>query len=89
MLVEFSSVVNALRCAARLQAGMAERKAPIPTDNRIEFRIGINVGDVVVENGAIFDDGVNVAARLEGLAGPAGSASRGMTGTSGGGRSFP
>ena len=71
-LVEFSSVVDALRCATELQAGMAERNATIPTDKRIEFRIGINVGDVVVEDGDIFGDGVNVAARLEGLAEPGG-----------------
>src|SRR6266481_6398564 len=51
LLVEFSSVVDALRCATELQAGMAERNATIPTDKRIEFRIGINVGDVVVEDG--------------------------------------
>src|SRR6266851_4075389 len=72
LLVEFSSVVDALRCASELQAGMAGRNAPIPTDKRIEFRIGINVGDVVVEDGDIFGDGVNVAARLEGLAEPGG-----------------
>jgi adenylate cyclase len=72
LLVEFSSVVDALRCATELQAGMAERNATIPTDKRIEFRIGINVGDVVVEDGDIFGDGVNVAARLEGLAEPGG-----------------
>jgi adenylate cyclase len=71
-LVEFSSVVDALRCATELQAGMAERNAAIHTDSRIEFRIGINVGDVVVEEGDIFGDGVNVAARLEGLAEPGG-----------------
>jgi adenylate cyclase len=71
-LVEFSSVVDALRCATELQASMAERNAAIQTDNRIEFRIGINVGDVVVEDGDIFGDGVNVAARLEGLAEPGG-----------------
>jgi adenylate cyclase len=70
LLVEFSSVVDALRCATELQAGMAERNATTPTDNRIEFRIGINVGDVVVEDGDIFGDGVNV--RLEGLAEPGG-----------------
>ena len=72
LLVEFSSVVDALRCATELQAGMAERNAAVPTDKRIEFRIGINVGDVVVEDGDIFGDGVNVAARLEGLAEPGG-----------------
>ena len=71
-LAEFSSVVDALRCAIEMQAGMAERNATIPTDKRIEFRIGINVGDVVVEDGDIFGDGVNVAARLEELAEPGG-----------------
>jgi len=68
LLVEFSSVVDALRCASEIQAGMAERNAPVPQDQRIEFRMGLNVGDVVVEDGDIFGDGVNVAARLEGLA---------------------
>jgi adenylate cyclase len=72
LLVEFSSVVDALHCATELQAGMAERNAEIAGDRRIEFRIGINVGDVVVEDGDIFGDGVNVAARLEGLAEPGG-----------------
>jgi hypothetical protein len=64
--------VDALRCASELQAGMAERNTEIAADQRIEFRIGINVGDVVVEDGDIFGDGVNVAARLEGLADPGG-----------------
>jgi adenylate cyclase len=68
LLVEFSSVVDALRCATEVQTGMAERNAPIPADKRIEFRIGINMGDIVVEDGDIFGDGVNVAARLEALA---------------------
>jgi adenylate cyclase len=72
LLVEFGSVVDALRCATEVQAGMAQRNAPTPADNRIEFRIGINVGDIVVEDGDIFGDGVNVAARLEGLAEPSG-----------------
>jgi adenylate cyclase len=72
MLVEFGSVVDALRCASAVQAGMAERNAAIPAGRRIEFRIGINVGDVVVEDGDIFGDGVNVAARLEALAEPGG-----------------
>jgi adenylate cyclase len=71
-LVEFSSVVDALRCATEVQAGIAELNAEIAADHRIEFRIGINVGDVVVEDGDIFGDGVNVAARLEGLAEPGG-----------------
>jgi class 3 adenylate cyclase len=72
LLVEFASVVDALRCAAEMQAALAESNAPAPPDHRIEFRIGINVGDIVVEDGDIFGDGVNVAARLEGLAEPGG-----------------
>jgi adenylate cyclase len=72
LLVEFSSVVDALRCATEVQAGMEERNENVPADKRIEFRIGINVGDIVVEDGDIFGDGVNVAARLEGLAAPGG-----------------
>jgi adenylate cyclase len=71
-LVEFASVVDALRCATEWQRGMAERNADMPPTSRIEFRMGINVGDVVVEDGDIFGDGVNVAARLEGLAEPGG-----------------
>jgi adenylate cyclase len=67
-LVEFSSVVDALHCATEVQAGMSKRNGEITADRRIEFRIGINVGDVVVEDGDIFGDGVNVAARLEALA---------------------
>jgi len=70
LLVEFGSVVDALRCAANVQREMTERNAAVPLDNRIEFRIGINMGDIVVEDGDIFGDGVNVAARLEGLAEP-------------------
>jgi adenylate cyclase len=72
LLVEFGSVVDALRCATEVQASMAQRNAAIPDEERIEFRIGINVGDIVVEDGDIFGDGVNVAARLEGLAEPGG-----------------
>jgi adenylate cyclase len=71
-LIEFGSVVDALRCAVEMQREMAERNAAVPTDGRIEFRIGINVGDIVVEDGDIFGDGVNVAVRLEGLAQPGG-----------------
>jgi TolB-like protein/class 3 adenylate cyclase len=71
LLVEFASVVDALRCAADWQAGMAGRRAGT-SDDQIEFRIGINVGDVVVDDGDIFGDGVNVAARLEALAQPGG-----------------
>ena len=72
LLVEFGSVVSALGCAADMQAGMAERNSTVPDDWRVEFRIGINVGDVVVEDGDIFGDGVNVAAHLEALAVPGG-----------------
>jgi len=72
LLVEFGSVVDALRCAVEVQREMTGRNTGVPPDNRIEFRIGINVGDVVVEDGDIFGDGVNVAARLEGLAEPGG-----------------
>src|SRR5260370_47210 len=71
LLVEFASVVDALRCAAEMQTALAKTNAPLPPDRRIEFRVGINVGDVV-EDGDIFGDGVNVAARLEGLAEPGG-----------------
>jgi len=72
LLVEFGSVVDALRCAVEVQHDMAGRNAGLPPDNRVELRIGINVGDIVVEDGDIFGDGVNVAARLEALAEPGG-----------------
>src|SRR6266550_8790118 len=72
LLVEFGSVVDALRCATEVQQAMARRNSGVVVPERIEFRIGVNVGDVVVENGDIFGDGVNVAARLEGLADPGG-----------------
>ena len=72
LLVEFASVVDALRCATDWQRAMMERTACVSPAQRIEFRIGINVGDVVVEDGDIFGDGVNVAARLEALAEPGG-----------------
>jgi adenylate cyclase len=72
MLVEFPSVVDAVRCAAELQRAMIDREASIPEDRRIRFRIGINFGDVTVEDDDILGDGVNVAARLEGLAEPSG-----------------
>ena len=68
LLVEFASVVDALRGAAEIQAALAESNAPLPADRRIDLRIGIHQGDIVVEDGDIFGDGVNVAARLEGLA---------------------
>jgi TolB-like protein/DNA-binding winged helix-turn-helix (wHTH) protein/Tfp pilus assembly protein PilF len=72
LLVEFASVVNALRCASQFQRSMAERNRSLPAEKRIEFRIGIHQGDVLVEDGDIFGDGVNVAVRLEGLAEPGG-----------------
>src|SRR5207248_2088943 len=72
MLVEFASVVDALRCAVEIQRGMAERNASVPAEKRIEFRIGINLGDVIHDDKDIFGDGVNVAARLEALAEPGG-----------------
>ena len=68
LLVEFASVVDALRCAVGVQAGMAGRNAGVASDQRIELRIGIHQGDIVVEDGDIFGDGVNISARLEGLA---------------------
>src|SRR6266404_1342008 len=68
VLAEFASVVDALRCAGEVQAAMTERNAAVPADSRIEFRVGIHQGDIVVEDGDIFGDGVNIAARLEGLA---------------------
>jgi TolB-like protein/class 3 adenylate cyclase len=72
LLVEFASVIDAVRCAAELQAAMAERNCPLPVERRIDFRIGIHQGDIVVEDDDIFGDGVNIAARLEGLAEPGG-----------------
>src|ERR1700736_3223201 len=72
LLVEFASVVDALRCAAEVQTAMADSNAAMPPGRRIEFRIGINAGDIVFEDGAIFAAGVNAAARLEALAEPGG-----------------
>jgi TolB-like protein/class 3 adenylate cyclase len=71
-LAEFASVVDAVRCAVEVQRGMAERNAVTPANKRIEFRIGINLGDVLAEGEDIFGDGVNIAARLEALAQPGG-----------------
>jgi TolB-like protein len=70
VLIEFPSVVDAVRCAVEIQAGMAERGAAMPADRRIELRMGINIGDVIIDSDDIYGDGVNVAARLEGLAAP-------------------
>src|SRR5271155_1807765 len=71
-LAEFPSVVDAVRCAIEVQRGMADRNAATPPDKRIEFRVGINLGDVIAEEHDIFGDGVNIAARLEALAEPGG-----------------
>src|SRR5262244_3705607 len=71
-LAEFQSVVDAVRCAVEVQRGMVERNADSPSETRVEFRIGVNLGDVIVEEHDIFGDGVNVAARLEALADPGG-----------------
>ena len=72
MLVEFGSVVDAVECAANIQRGMADRNADVSEDQRIEFRIGVNVGDVIVKGDDIYGDSVNVAARLQELSDPGG-----------------
>jgi len=72
LLMEFGSVVDALRCAVELQRGMFERNADVPEAKRIEFRLGVNVGDIIIDSGDIFGEGVNIAVRLEALAEPGG-----------------
>src|SRR5215469_15954744 len=72
ILIEFPSVVDAISCSLELQQGMRERNADVPPEKRIAFRIGINLGDVIVEGRDLYGDGVNIAARLEGLAEPGG-----------------
>ena len=72
LLVEFASVVDAVRCAVEMQQAMAECNAAVPAGRRIAFRIGIHQGDIIVEDGDLFGDGVNIAARLEALAEPGG-----------------
>ncbi len=72
LLVDFASAVEAVRCAVAIQAGMADRNRATGDDSRIEFRIGINLGDVIIEGEDIYGDGVNIAARLESLADPGG-----------------
>jgi TolB-like protein/class 3 adenylate cyclase len=72
MLVEFASAVDAARCAVEVQRGMTERNSAVPKVRRIEFRIGIHVGDIIIDDNDIFGDGVNIAARLEGIAEPGG-----------------
>ena len=72
LLLEFPSVVDAVRCAVDVQRGMAERNVPLAADQRIEFRIGVNIGDIIIDGDDIFGDGVNVAARVQGIAEPGG-----------------
>jgi adenylate cyclase len=72
MLVEFGSVVDAVRCAVDIQRCMVGRNAEVPTEKRIQFRVGINLGDIIIDGDDIYGDGVNVAARLEALADPGG-----------------
>ena len=72
LLAEFASVVDAVRCAVEIQDEMSKRNADVPPERRIEFRVGINLGDIIIDESDIFGDGVNVAARLEALAEPGG-----------------
>jgi TolB-like protein len=72
LLVEFASVVDAVDCACAIQREMAERNTSVLPDRRLEFRVGINLGDIIIDSGDIFGDGVNIAARLEALAAPGG-----------------
>src|SRR5215472_13179157 len=72
LLIEFGSVVDAVRCAVAVQRAMPERNADVPPDRRIEFRMGINLGDIIRDGRDIYGDGVNIAARLEALAEPGG-----------------
>lgn len=72
VLAEFASVVNAVDCAVRIQRDLAERNATLPEGERMRFRIGVNLGDVMVDGGDLFGEGVNIAARLQELAEPGG-----------------
>ncbi len=72
ILIEFPSVVQAVECAVAIQRGMGERNKDVPVERRIEFRVGVNLGDIILDDGDIFGDGVNIAARLENLAEPGG-----------------
>ena len=70
LLIEFPSAVEAIQCAVEIQHLIGDRNADVPEENRVTYRIGINIGDIVVEDDDIYGDGVNVAARLEGVAEP-------------------
>src|SRR5262245_630087 len=72
LLLEFASVVDAMRCVIEMQAAMAAHNADAPMERRIEFRVGVNIGDIIIDGDDIFGDGVNVAARLQELAAPGG-----------------
>jgi len=72
LLIDFASAVEAVRCAVAIQAGMAEREHDMAPERRIAFRMGINLGDIVIDGEDIYGDGVNIAARLEALAEPGG-----------------
>ena len=72
LLVEFASIVDAVRCAVEVQQAMAERNTGVAAESRIELRIGINLGDIIVEDDDLYGDGVNIAARIEALADPGG-----------------
>src|SRR5689334_5187188 len=72
LLAEFASVVDAVRCAGEIQRAMADRDLDLAEERRLRFRIGVNLGDVIVDDGDIYGDGVNIAVRLEGLAEPGG-----------------
>src|ERR1700736_2482288 len=72
VLAEFASVVNAVQCAVEVQSALKTENAEVPPERRMEFRIGVNLGDVMVDGEQIYGDGVNVAARLESLADPGG-----------------
>jgi adenylate cyclase len=76
MLVELASVVDAVRCAVDVQQAMPERNLDVAADNRIEWRIGVNLGDVIVEDDDLYGDGVNIAARIEALADAGGAGFR-------------
>src|SRR6185295_9824601 len=72
LLLEFASVVDAVRCVIEVQTAMAERTSDVPEDRRIVFRTGINIGDIIVDGDDIFGDGINIAARLQEIAAPGG-----------------